>query len=639
MAGDVQQPFSLSFQVEALHSSSISFGRFELESLSWERRSSFSHNRYLEEVEKYAKPGSVTEKKAYFEAHFKKRALLRQSSSISQAEREGSHSESSSYSTSIFEDNRIDSVHEEEPRQMDEDFNLCHFDESPKGSSHGGDVGVFEYEAGSVKNLHSESQTESLPSIDDRVVKCSSLETDFYEGEYDVSDRSIDRLELKQELTLDIQCSAEKVECSKNEKTRESESTGERVSMFEVQQNVGIGSKFSDTTPGVLKEQCISESTAGGLINQRSTVHIRPRTSTSVDKKRSPGLGSRPDREVPLTAEREVKKGMSRTNCWNEKQAPKKVMAQKHIPESAACTLQSSVRPSKQNPQILKPQSPHEKRSENDVRPKRAVTPQPRRAVTPQPKRAVTPQPKRAATPQPSTPERSESRRRQSAASSTRSIASTGKETGQSVMNSSFRSTAGSEKKRDKIVATDIRQLSKTSQNLRSVTKPIPRISNREKPHVVASNTSPAIASIKTLRADIRPTTGSKPCSVSRVKKTVSSSTSAGTHFSSSLEGGSTGSSSTKCRVKEATQRKEAVHRHEKPNERKPKAKEHGHITKGKFTESTRQDQLDRSSHGLLRKSMGHSSSGPRRSGTITETPKVGPVRAGNPFLRRSMGH
>ncbi|KAH7686114.1 TPX2 C-terminal protein [Dioscorea alata] len=63
-------------QGECLPSGSISFGRFEAESLSWERRSSFSHNRYLEEVEKYSTPGSVTQKKAYFEAHFKKKGRL-----------------------------------------------------------------------------------------------------------------------------------------------------------------------------------------------------------------------------------------------------------------------------------------------------------------------------------------------------------------------------------------------------------------------------------------------------------------------------------------------------------------------------------------------------------------------------------
>ncbi|PHT57505.1 hypothetical protein T459_35524 [Capsicum annuum] len=37
--------------------------------------------RYLEEVEKYFKPGSVTEKKTYFEELFRRKALLSQSSS------------------------------------------------------------------------------------------------------------------------------------------------------------------------------------------------------------------------------------------------------------------------------------------------------------------------------------------------------------------------------------------------------------------------------------------------------------------------------------------------------------------------------------------------------------------------------
>ncbi|XP_024995644.1 protein WVD2-like 7 [Cynara cardunculus var. scolymus] len=81
MAGEIEEPFRLNFQADLLHSGSISFGRFESESLSWERRSIFSHNRYLEEVEKYSKPGTVTEKKAYFEAHFRRKALLKQNSS------------------------------------------------------------------------------------------------------------------------------------------------------------------------------------------------------------------------------------------------------------------------------------------------------------------------------------------------------------------------------------------------------------------------------------------------------------------------------------------------------------------------------------------------------------------------------
>ncbi|CAN4121692.1 unnamed protein product [Withania somnifera] len=81
MAGDIEEPFRLSFQADSWQSGSISFGRFENESLCWERRSSFTHNWYLEEVEKYSKPGSVTEKKAYFEERFRRRTLLSQTSS------------------------------------------------------------------------------------------------------------------------------------------------------------------------------------------------------------------------------------------------------------------------------------------------------------------------------------------------------------------------------------------------------------------------------------------------------------------------------------------------------------------------------------------------------------------------------
>ncbi|KAK1298601.1 hypothetical protein QJS10_CPB14g00244 [Acorus calamus] len=65
MAGEIEDCMSL--QVDCLPTGSISFGRFEGESLSWERRSSFSHNRYLEEVERYSTP---------------EKALMRQGSSL-----------------------------------------------------------------------------------------------------------------------------------------------------------------------------------------------------------------------------------------------------------------------------------------------------------------------------------------------------------------------------------------------------------------------------------------------------------------------------------------------------------------------------------------------------------------------------
>ncbi|XP_062105555.1 protein WVD2-like 7 isoform X2 [Humulus lupulus] len=50
---------------------SVSFGRFMSESLAWEKWSTFSNNRYVEEAERFSQPGSVAQKKAFFEAHYK----------------------------------------------------------------------------------------------------------------------------------------------------------------------------------------------------------------------------------------------------------------------------------------------------------------------------------------------------------------------------------------------------------------------------------------------------------------------------------------------------------------------------------------------------------------------------------------
>lgn len=61
---------------------SISFGKYLSESLDWGKWSSFSHNRYLEEVEKYSKPGSVARKKAYFEAHYRNMAARKSASAV-----------------------------------------------------------------------------------------------------------------------------------------------------------------------------------------------------------------------------------------------------------------------------------------------------------------------------------------------------------------------------------------------------------------------------------------------------------------------------------------------------------------------------------------------------------------------------
>lgn len=42
------------------------------ENLEWGKWSTFSHKKYVEEAEKYSRPGSVAQKKAFFEAHYKR---------------------------------------------------------------------------------------------------------------------------------------------------------------------------------------------------------------------------------------------------------------------------------------------------------------------------------------------------------------------------------------------------------------------------------------------------------------------------------------------------------------------------------------------------------------------------------------
>ncbi|XP_009625333.1 uncharacterized protein LOC107798433 isoform X2 [Nicotiana tabacum] len=61
---------------------SISFGRFTNESLAWEKWSTFSHKRYVEEAERYAQPGSVAQKKAFFEAHYKRIAAQKAAAAL-----------------------------------------------------------------------------------------------------------------------------------------------------------------------------------------------------------------------------------------------------------------------------------------------------------------------------------------------------------------------------------------------------------------------------------------------------------------------------------------------------------------------------------------------------------------------------
>lgn len=165
MAGEFEETFSVSFQADSIHSGSISFGRFEKEPLAWERRSSFSHNRYLEEVEKFSKPGSVNEKKALLEAHFKKKPLLHQSSSEWQTGRDHRRDE---YDTS-------DSTSREGFELAIEDNYFGHCDESPARS---GCSGEYEVRVGKRED----PGVSSVPSHEKEVF--DDLSMDFIPIEY-----------------------------------------------------------------------------------------------------------------------------------------------------------------------------------------------------------------------------------------------------------------------------------------------------------------------------------------------------------------------------------------------------------------------------------------------------------------------
>ncbi|KAE8672954.1 putative Formin-like protein 8 [Hibiscus syriacus] len=106
---------------------SVSFGRFENDSLSWEKWSTFSPNRYLEEVEKCATPGSVAQKKAYFEEHYKKIAARKAELLAQEKPDEGDPiRKSNGHEVDKQEINFLSEVNEgDEPNQVPEIATMC----------------------------------------------------------------------------------------------------------------------------------------------------------------------------------------------------------------------------------------------------------------------------------------------------------------------------------------------------------------------------------------------------------------------------------------------------------------------------------------------------------------------------------
>lgn len=131
---------------------SVSFGRFENDSLSWEKWSAFSPNKYLEEVEKCATPGSVAQKKAYFEAHYK-RIAARKAEELLEQENQ---------------------MHDDEPLKSDDQNNG---DQICCGTDNGIDIDI----ATSQTNAQGNSQEPNL----ENGISCTPVE-DLKEDDEDV---------------------------------------------------------------------------------------------------------------------------------------------------------------------------------------------------------------------------------------------------------------------------------------------------------------------------------------------------------------------------------------------------------------------------------------------------------------------
>ncbi|XP_071695413.1 protein WVD2-like 7 [Rutidosis leptorrhynchoides] len=263
MSGEIEEPLRLNFQADLLHSGSISFGRFESESLSWERRSIFSHNRYLEEVEKYSKPGSVTEKKAYFEAEFRRKALLRQQSSECQDGGEGptssngdhhdfegsgngNESSCSSHSSLCNVKTEIQS----REKRVVEDLNAVNgdssrkpawFDEIPHNSGYDEefeDIISQEFEGQTFDLLHVTTQEETVSNMVDSPVTVSEPvkndETHQSETETLVAntEKSIGATHIDTEMNDTSEVNDSSVSCQTIKKNHNSTTSGPRTTFF-----------------------------------------------------------------------------------------------------------------------------------------------------------------------------------------------------------------------------------------------------------------------------------------------------------------------------------------------------------------------------------------------------------------------
>ncbi|KAF2316764.1 hypothetical protein GH714_042105 [Hevea brasiliensis] len=345
---------------DSLHSGSISFGRFEREDLSWERRSSFSHNRYLEEVEKCSKPGSVIEKKAYFEAHFKQKGMQLRASfggqngieyhgenavfeNVGHKEEDDNANGSSNYAQ--FEEGALENVEYAEfydgyaRGQFDhanDSGQYAHFDDSPEGSEYCGECQVMECE-----REDPESQIEAS-SVNANV---------FVEGVFE----DIKSQEAHQTVT--------------GPDNNERQEIGIKENLNDNAANVDTSSRPFDPSPK-----------SGTLGSDKTTaVHqqnLSPKLRVPMESKHSePRLKSQANaNQVRKANQNDALKTTVKKLNWRERESPQRMKSEKHSPQAAIPTRRSVLRtPKGEDFEVCNSRSNLANKSEKDPKIKKVV--------------------------------------------------------------------------------------------------------------------------------------------------------------------------------------------------------------------------------------------------------------------------
>ncbi|KAK2981305.1 hypothetical protein RJ640_007006 [Escallonia rubra] len=334
MAGGFEEPFRLSFQADSLHSGSISFGRFEAESLSWERRSSFSHNRYLEEVERYSKPGSVTEKKAYFEAHFRKKALLSQSSSEGQ--------NGTDYQTSENSD-RQNMDYMEDFETFNEGNKFKRFDESSGWLEYDGFCETKECEREDTGILCSEVQVEPVMSNADALDNIPDIVTPAEAHRPETRNEHL----INTETDLDDEVNDDIVHVEATAEISDLSPYSQTTSLA-YEQILDLESKVVDFSPtshtASLRHQQIPEATSK-VVDSSPSSHTSIKVETASETKpMKPKLKHRQDQKtVSIKSSRDFSKKPTRTEEGSQRTKPE--IKSSHISAPSTRTMSRTSKP------------------------------------------------------------------------------------------------------------------------------------------------------------------------------------------------------------------------------------------------------------------------------------------------------